>query len=167
LSLLLEVDKEDVVSVTIQVQGATATITLSGNIDYSLQEEIRTANQQALSNEQIQEICVDFKEVTFLDSSVIRALLTLQKQADAAGKSLVLLNCNNNTREVFEIGGFDRMFTFRLVNARNSACGEEQVWKSVLQKNTLIILSHRSPWTSHATASKRKRQRWSRACSGA
>ena len=99
--------------VTIQFQGTTANITLSGNIDYSLQEEIRNANQQALSNEQVQEICVDFKEVTFLDSSVIRALLTLQKQADAARKSLVLLNCNNNTREVFEIGGFDRMFTFR------------------------------------------------------
>ena len=100
-------------SVTIQFQGATANITLSGNIDYSLQEELRTANQQALSSEQVQEICVDFKEVTFLDSSVIRALLTLQKQADAAGKSLVLLNCNRNTLEVFEIGGFDRMFQFR------------------------------------------------------
>jgi stage II sporulation protein AA (anti-sigma F factor antagonist) len=111
--LLLEVDKEDAVSVTIQFQGTTATISLSGNIDYSLQEEIRNANQQALSNKQVKEICVDFKDVTFLDSSMIRALLTLQKQADAAGKSLVLLNCNNTTREVFEIGGFDRMFNFR------------------------------------------------------
>lgn len=100
-------------SITIQFQGTTANITLSGNIDYSLQEEIRNANQQALSNEQVKEICVDFKDVAFLDSSVIRALLTLQKQADAAGKSLVLLNCNHPTREVFEIGGFDRMFTFR------------------------------------------------------
>jgi anti-anti-sigma factor len=78
-----------------------------------MQEEIRRANQQALSNEQVKEICVDFAEVTFLDSSVIRALLTLQKEADAARKSLVLLNCNPNTLEVFEIGGFDRMFKFR------------------------------------------------------
>jgi anti-anti-sigma factor len=78
-----------------------------------MQEEIRTANQKALSNEQVKEICVDFKEVTFLDSSVIRALLTLQKEATAKGKSLVLLNCTDNTREVFEIGGFDRMFNFR------------------------------------------------------
>jgi anti-anti-sigma factor len=78
-----------------------------------MQEEIRRANQQALSSEQVREICVDFSEVTFLDSSVIRALLTLQKDADAAGKSLVLMNCNRNTLEVFEIGGFDRMFTFR------------------------------------------------------
>lgn len=100
-------------SVVIGFQGDAANIVLSGNIDYSMQEEIRDANGQALSNEQVREICVDFTKVTFLDSSVIRALLTLQKDADAAGKSLVLINCTDNTREVFEIGGFDRMFTFR------------------------------------------------------
>lgn len=99
-------------SVTIGFDGPTATITLSGNIDYSLQEELRNANQQVLSNARIREICVDFTQVTFLDSSVIRALLTLKKEADAAGKSLVLLNCNDTMREVFEIGGFDRMFKF-------------------------------------------------------
>lgn len=100
-------------TVTIEIQGNTANITLSGNIDYSLQDDLRRVNQRALTNEGVKEICVDFKDVTFLDSSVIRALLTLQKEADAAGKSLILLNCTNNLREVFEIGGFDRMFTFR------------------------------------------------------
>jgi HptB-dependent secretion and biofilm anti anti-sigma factor len=100
-------------SVAIEFHGNVANITLSGNIDYSMQDEIRNANQQALTNEKVKEICVDFADVTFLDSSVIRALLTLQKEADATGKSLVLLNCNNITREVFEIGGFDRMFSFR------------------------------------------------------
>jgi anti-anti-sigma factor len=109
----LEVYEEADMSVAIEFRGDVANITLSGNIDYSMQEEIRNANRQALSNEKVKEICVDFDKVTFLDSSVIRALLTLQKEADAAGKSLVLLNCNNTTREVFEIGGFDRMFTFR------------------------------------------------------
>jgi HptB-dependent secretion and biofilm anti anti-sigma factor len=100
-------------SVVIGFQGNAANIILSGNIDYSMQEELRDANQQALSNKQVREICVDFTEVAFLDSSVIRALLTLQKEADVAGKSLFLLNCNDTMREVFEIGGFDRMFTFR------------------------------------------------------
>lgn len=100
-------------SVAIEFRGNVANITLSGNVDYSVQDEIRSVNQQALANEKVKEICVDFADVTFLDSSVIRALLTLQKEADAAGKSLVLLNCNNITREVFEIGGFDRMFSFR------------------------------------------------------
>ena len=100
-------------TVAIEVHGTIANIILSGNVDYSTQEEIRAANQQALSNAKIKKIHVNCAEITFLDSSVIRALLILQKEADAAGKSLVLLNCSNPTREDFEIGGFDRMFTFR------------------------------------------------------
>ena len=99
-------------SVSVEFRGDVATITLSGNVDYSVQDEIRRANQQALAKENVKEICVDFARVTFLDSSVIRALLTLQKESAEAGKSLVLLHCNENTREVFEIGGFDQMFRF-------------------------------------------------------
>jgi anti-sigma B factor antagonist len=98
---------------TVEIHGTVASIVLSGNIDYSTQEEIRKANQRALSDARAREIHVNFAGVTFLDSSVIRALIILQKEADAAGKSLVLLNCNGSTREIFEIGGFDRMFTFR------------------------------------------------------
>ena len=100
-------------TVAIEFHGTVASIVLSGNLDYSTQEEFRNANQRALSNGQVREIHVDFADVAFLDSSAIRAMLILQKEADAAGKSLVLLNCNDSTREVFEIGGFDRMFTFR------------------------------------------------------
>ena len=112
-SCALEVYKEADMSVVVEFHGNVASINLSGNVDYSTQEEIRNATQQALSNKQVREILVNCAEVTFLDSSVIRALLTLQKESDAAGKALVLLNCTENTREVFEIGGFDRMFTFR------------------------------------------------------
>ncbi|HEY3474969.1 MAG TPA: STAS domain-containing protein [Anaerolineales bacterium] len=100
-------------AVTIEFHGTVASINLSGNVDYSSQEDIRNANRQALSNPQVREIQVNCAELAFLDSSVIRALLMLKKEADEAGKSLALLNCNEKTREVFEIGGFDRMFTFR------------------------------------------------------
>jgi anti-anti-sigma factor len=109
----VEVHKEPVMSVAIEFHGTVASIILSGNVDYSTQDEIRNANQQALSNKQVREIHVNCAAVTFLDSSIIRALLILQKESDAAGKLLVLLNCTDTTREVFEIGGFDRMFTFR------------------------------------------------------
>jgi anti-anti-sigma factor len=99
-------------TVSIEFHGATAEILLAGNIDYSTQEEIRDVNQRALSNDQVKEIHVDCAGVTFLDSSAIRGLLILQKEANAQGKTVVLLNCSDSTREVFEIGGFDRMFTF-------------------------------------------------------
>ena len=100
-------------TIALEFHGTTAIITLSGNVDYSTQEDLRNANQQALSNEQVKEIHVNCADLMFLDSSVIRALLILQKESAAQGKSLMLLNCSDTTREVFEIGGFDKMFTFR------------------------------------------------------
>lgn len=100
-------------TITVEFHGPIAIIILLGGIDYSAQEEFRKANTQALSVEQVREIHVDFAQATFLDSSAIRALILLKKEAGTEGKDLVLLNCNDTMREVFEIGGFDRMFMFR------------------------------------------------------
>ncbi len=99
-------------TITVEVQGVTARILLSGGIDYNTQEEFKRANQQALSAKGAREIHVDFAQAQFLDSSGIRALLNLQKQAEAAGKSLTLMNCTSRLREIFEIGGFDKIFKF-------------------------------------------------------
>ena len=100
-------------TVTVEFQGPLAIIILLGGIDYSTQEEIRNATTKVLSVDTVNEIHVNFAGATFLDSSVIRALIMLQKEANSNGKSLVLLHCNDNMRDVFEIGGFDNLFTFR------------------------------------------------------
>jgi len=100
-------------SITVNVHGPIAHINLSGGIDYSTQEEIKEANHKALSAEHVHEIHVNFADVTFIDSSGIRALLTLQREADERGIALVLLDCTALIRDIFEIGGFDSMFTIR------------------------------------------------------
>lgn len=99
-------------TITVEFTGTAARIVLAGGIDYATQEEFKNANRQALSAEGVHEIQVDFAQATFLDSSGIRSLLVLHKEANAAGRSLVLMNCNDRLREIFEIGGFDKMFTF-------------------------------------------------------
>jgi anti-anti-sigma factor len=109
---MLNALKEQTMTIAVELQGVTARILLSGGIDYASQEEFKNANQQALSAKGVRKIHVDFAQATFLDSSGIRALLSLQKQAEAAGKSLTLMNCNSHLREIFEIGGFDKIFTF-------------------------------------------------------
>lgn len=100
-------------SIAVEFNGTVASIVLSGGIDYATQEEFKTANQQALSAEGVTEINVDFANATFLDSSGIRALIILKREADTTGKTLTLMNCNENLLEIFEIGGFDRIFNFR------------------------------------------------------
>lgn len=100
-------------SITVEFNGRLATIVLSGGIDYATQEDFKTANQQALAAGDVTDIIVDFANATFLDSSGIRALIILKKETDSSGKSLTLMNCNENLRDIFEIGGFDRIFNFR------------------------------------------------------
>ena len=109
----LEMYKELTMILTVDIHGPIASILLSGNVDYSTQEEIQNASRTALFADQVREIHIDFANVRFVDSSILRALLILQRETDAKGKSLVLLNCKDYMREVFEIGGFDKMFTFR------------------------------------------------------
>ena len=98
-------------TVTLEYHGSIASIILAGSIDYSTQDEIRNAIDKAVPSDRVKEIHVDFADVTFMDSSSIRALVVLQKKAEEVGKSLKLLNCNSSIRELFEIGGFDQMFT--------------------------------------------------------
>lgn len=100
-------------SITVEISGTVANIILSGGIDYSKQDEFKKANEQVLSAEGVTEIHVNFSKTTFLDSSGIRALLMLRKEADASGRSLSLLHVNENMRDIFEIGGFDKVFTYR------------------------------------------------------
>jgi len=101
-------------SIKVETQGSVVTIVLSGGIDYGTQDDFKKANKQALSVNNANEIHVNFTDATFLDSAGIRALLTLQKEAKGGNKELILLNCNERMMDTFAIGGFDKMFTFRM-----------------------------------------------------
>ncbi len=93
----------------VDVTGEIARIILSGDLDFSAQESLGEAIDRALSASAAKEIQVDMAGVTFIDSSVIRALLKLQERANAAQKSMSLWNCSEQIREIFMIGGFDQM----------------------------------------------------------
>ena len=90
--------------------GEITRMLLYGDVDFSTQEDLSRAIEQALSIEAAKEIRVDMTNATFIDSSVIRSLLKLQERARAKGKSLSIWNCNDHIREIFVIGGFDQMF---------------------------------------------------------
>ena len=95
---------------TVESTGKIVRIILSGDIDFSTQEILGNAIDQALDIEAAREIQVDMTDATFIDSSVIRSLLKLQERALAKSKSLSIWNCNDHVREIFAIGGFDQMF---------------------------------------------------------
>jgi anti-anti-sigma factor len=94
----------------VESTGEIARIILSGDLDFSAQTNLGDAIDQALNIELAKEIHVDMTHATFIDSSVIRALLKLRETAIAQDKPLSIWNCNDQIREIFVIGGFDQIF---------------------------------------------------------
>ena len=93
----------------VEFEGEIARIVLSGAIDFSTQGKLAEAIDQTVASDRTTEIRVDMGDATFIDSSVIRALLQLQERARARGKTVSIWNCNDHIREIFVIGGFDQM----------------------------------------------------------
>ena len=98
---------------TVEFTGDIARLILSGDFDFSTQENLSDAIEKVMSANAMREIYVDLADATFIDSSVIRALLRLRESALTNGKSLSLWNCNDQIREIFTIGGFDQLFVLR------------------------------------------------------
>ena len=95
---------------TVEITGDIARLVLFGDFDFSMQEDLGSAIDEILNANAIRDIQVDLIDATFIDSSVIRALLRLRESALQGGKSLSLWNCNEYIREIFTIGGFDQLF---------------------------------------------------------
>jgi len=90
-------------------EGEIARIVLSGAIDFSTQDKLAEAIDKTVASDRTTEIRVDMGDASFIDSSVIRALLQLQERAREKGKTVSIWNCNDHIREIFVIGGFDQM----------------------------------------------------------
>ncbi len=99
-------------SVSITVSGSTAQIHLSGYFDFSKQDDLSRALEEAFERS-TGEIEIDFSEVKFIDSSVLRLLIKMYDKARQANRPLALSHCNERILEIFRVGGFDRLFTIR------------------------------------------------------
>ena len=100
-------------STSLEITGEIGRIVLTGSFDFLVQDDLRQIIDKTLNSKKVKNISVDMAGVTFMDSSAIRLLLLLNKNAVAGGKSLVLVNCRNPLREIFAIGGFDTVLTIR------------------------------------------------------
>jgi len=99
-------------STSVSTIAHVARIKLAGEFDFSTQDELNAAFEEAL-NGLANEICIDMEETTFIDSSVIRLLIKLLDLTKRKNKSLRIENCNERIFEIFTIGGFDQIFDIR------------------------------------------------------
>lgn len=87
-------------------------VTLNGRLDTTnvqdFEKQIVGLYDPAILN--IEMDCADF---TYISSSGLRILLTLQKSMMARGGTLVLLNMRDEIKEVFDMTGFSAIFTIK------------------------------------------------------
>ncbi len=84
---------------------------LSGRLDTLTSKELL----EAFANAQIEEdlVIVDMKNLEYISSAGLRALLAMKKELVDQGKSLEVHNLNSICQEVFRVTGFKNILTVK------------------------------------------------------
>ena len=83
-------------------------VVLAGDIDLSTVRQL----QDCLVPLAHERVSLDFRAVTFMDSTGIRVLLDAQKRAETDGGQIVLHHVQPTQMRIFEIAGLTQHFTF-------------------------------------------------------
>lgn len=103
-------DGENILTMAKRVQQPDfRVVTLAGRIDAATAPEVNRMVRQAMRDGGKQ-IVVELRDVTFLSSSGLRALLLLARELRRDGGDLVLCALQPQVAEVFHLTGFDQIF---------------------------------------------------------
>lgn len=84
-------------------------IQLTGILDGTRTQELRDQIAQAIE-QSAKVILIDLKDVTFMDSSGLGALVTALKTVRSAGGKLCVCSVNEQVKILFELTSMDRVF---------------------------------------------------------
>jgi anti-sigma B factor antagonist len=87
----------------------TEIIQFSGILDGTRTQELRDRINQGIE-QGAETILVDLKEVSFMDSSGLGALVTALKAVRATGGKLCICSVNEQVKILFELTSMDRVF---------------------------------------------------------
>ncbi len=93
--------------VTTDHSAAVALAAVTGRVDSSTAQDFENALIRALEDGD-HRVVLDCRELTFLSSAGLRALLVALKKANAGGGRLVMSGTPDRIREVLEVSGFSR-----------------------------------------------------------
>jgi anti-anti-sigma factor len=85
-------------------------VALSGRLDSSIGSQLESALTAQLDAAHLR-LVIDMSNVSYISSSGLKALVSTWRSAQKRGGNVVLSAMNARVREVFEISGFDSLFT--------------------------------------------------------
>jgi len=87
-------------------EGGNPVLYLEGELDLSVSEELEQQLLRALRRAD-ERLCVDLSEVTYIDSSSVRALLRAAAIAHDRGKRVQVTGVSRISRRVLELSGVE------------------------------------------------------------
>ena len=88
----------------------TCTLSLAGEADLAVADDIVALGTAGLEDATVHTLVIDMTDVTFLDSTVLSALVKLSLLAEDRAKSLALAHVPNRVQRVLKIAGLDSVF---------------------------------------------------------
>jgi anti-anti-sigma factor len=95
----------------IEEQGKIAIVTLKGRLETSESEEVQE-KMTSLYEKDLERIIIDCKDLEYIASSGLRILFLLLRKMKPKGTDVVIRNCSDLLKTVFDSTGFSLLFTF-------------------------------------------------------
>lgn len=99
--------------VKLTADGDKLTLLLSGEIDHHSSKEIREEADACILKTHPKEIILDFKNVTFMDSSGIGLIMGRYRLASSYGASVTVTETSAYLKRVMRIAGIDSIVTIK------------------------------------------------------
>lgn len=95
----------------IEEQGKIAIVTLKGRLETSESEEVQE-KMTSLYEKNLERIIIDCKDLEYIASSGLRILFLLLRKMKPKGTDVVIRNCSDLLKTVFDSTGFSLLFMF-------------------------------------------------------
>ena len=96
-------------AVQIDLADELLTARIIGDIDHHSAKEMRETIDDAVRKGQVRELEIDFRDVTFMDSSGIGLVMGRYKLMQELGGTLHLVNVASHLKKVMVLAGLDRL----------------------------------------------------------
>lgn len=95
---------------TRRAPNATIVLTVSGEVDFSVADDLRAVALGLLASTECRTLCVDLAGVSFLDSTGISALVVIRNAAHASLRTALLRNPSKPVARLLDITGLRPVF---------------------------------------------------------
>lgn len=89
---------------SVEQDGQSAVVTLSGEMDYGNVAELRDVLLQLAASD-VAEVSFDLGGLNFLDSTVLSVLVQGKKRLESSGRRMGVINSQPRVHRVFELAG--------------------------------------------------------------